>query len=140
MAAFLEYLEKKLISRAFHWRGLDAHDQVRVRDFVLTRWSESAEPYGLSVHHFDGGIELRAAEIEKGRAIREVSRDMGSDAVIAYLGDDQTDEDAFRAIRDHGLAVLVRGELRETDADIWLSPPDEMLAFLDGWMEALGVE
>ena len=55
------------------------------------------------------------------------------DAVCAYLGDDFTDEDAFRAIRPHGPGVLVREEPRKTEADLWLSRPHEVTAFLQRW-------
>jgi trehalose-6-phosphatase len=64
----------------------------------------------------------------------------------AFLGDDFTDEDGFRAIkaaRDEPrfagaalLSVLVRGEDRPTDADQRLRPPQELLAFLARWVEA----
>ena len=58
------------------------------------------------------------------------------DTVSAYLGDDLTDEDAFDAIKRKGLAVLVRKEERITRADIRLTPPEELLAFLDRWLSA----
>ena len=54
-------------------------------------------------------------------------------SAVAYLGDDITDEDAFRAVKPRGLGVLVRPELRETAADIWIRPPDELLSFLRHW-------
>jgi trehalose-6-phosphatase len=52
---------------------------------------------------------------------------------VAYLGDDLTDEDAFRALKGKGLSVLVRKESRTTEADCWLKPPDELLDFLKKW-------
>ena len=38
---------------------------------------------------------------------------VGAEAAVAYLGDDRTDEDAFAALRDRGLAVLVRSRRRD---------------------------
>jgi hypothetical protein len=32
--------------------------------------------------------------------------------------------------------VLVRPELRETEADVWLQPPRELVAFLKRWRAA----
>jgi trehalose-6-phosphatase len=55
---------------------------------------------------------------------------------VAYLGDDRTDEDAFKALAGRGLAVLVREELRPTAAAVWLRPPVELLDFLQRWMTA----
>jgi len=53
--------------------------------------------------------------------------------VAAYLGDDLTDEDAFKQLGQRGLKVLVRKVLRDTLADIWLEPPDELIWFLKKW-------
>jgi len=39
---------------------------------------------------------------------------MGRHSAIAYLGDDQTDEDAFEALHGQGLSVLVRSQYRPT--------------------------
>ena len=59
---------------------------------------------------------------------------MNQAAVAAYLGDDLTDEDAFKAIKGKGIGVLVREEPRKTAADIWIKPPDELLSFLSNWL------
>jgi trehalose-6-phosphatase len=65
-----------------------------------------------------------------------VLSETAGDGAIAYLGDDLTDEDAFAAVKPRGLAVLVRPELRETEADVWLQPPRELVAFLKRWRAA----
>ena len=57
------------------------------------------------------------------------------DALLAYLGDDATDEEAFRALTDTGLGVLVHTVLRATDAGLWLAPPGELLEFLQRWAQ-----
>ena len=67
--------------------------------------------------------------------VDEIAHEMG-DAPIAYLGDDRTDEDAFRALQGRGLTVLVRQELRPTSAELWLRPPDELMHFLNDWLSA----
>jgi hypothetical protein len=55
---------------------------------------------------------------------------------VAFLGDDQTDEEAFAAIGDRGLKVLVRNNLRPTRANVKLTPPHELVDFLDNWIDA----
>jgi trehalose-6-phosphatase len=59
---------------------------------------------------------------------------------IACLGDDRTDEDAFRALRDcsQAITVLVRPEWRETEAKAWIKPPLELLDFFDRWVDCCG--
>jgi trehalose 6-phosphate phosphatase len=51
-----------------------------------------------------------------------------------YLGDDVTDEDAFRALRDRGIGIFVGepGDLdRSTAATFTLRSPDEVGRFLN---------
>ena len=57
----------------------------------------------------------------------------GENSAVAYLGDDMTDEDAFQAVKARGLAVLVRPQFRPTAADVWLRPPEELVAFMQHW-------
>jgi trehalose-6-phosphatase len=68
--------------------------------------------------------------------VHAVLSETSADAAAAYLGDDITDEDAFRAIKPRGVAALVRPELRDTAADVWLQPPQELASFLQLWAVA----
>ena len=52
---------------------------------------------------------------------------------IDEIGDDLTDEDAFKAIKDNGLGILVRKKYRNSAADVWLQPPDQLMQFLNYW-------
>ena len=125
--------ERKPGCLALHLRGLDPNDAERRRREALDRFRRLAERSKLEVHEFDGGIELRVPGRDKGDAVRAVLRDADPETPVAYLGDDLTDEDAFRALEGRGLRVLVREELRPTAADVWLRPPEELLAFLRAW-------
>jgi trehalose-phosphatase len=126
-------VETKPGCRAAHWRGLPPDRADRARDVFREVWGGVAAEYGLALHDFDGGMELRVPGLDKGRAVRIVLREAGAGAQVAFLGDDLTDEDGFGELRGHGAAVLVRSEPRPSLADIWLRPPEELLAFLDAW-------
>ena len=119
---------------AIHWRGLDAAAATDIGNIVTENWALQARDSGLELHHFDGGIELRVPGRHKGDVVQTIRAEM-PDALLAYLGDDVTDEDAFRALADTGLGVLVRSALRETEAGLWLSPPGELLDFLQRWVQ-----
>lgn len=124
--------ELKPAGLAIHWRGLGAGAAAEISRLVTENWSRQARESGLELHHFDGGIELRVPGRNKGDVVTTIRAEM-PDALIACLGDDLTDEDAFRALTDNALGVLVRTTLRPTAAGLWLSPPHELLAFLHRW-------
>lgn len=127
-------VERKPAAIAFHWRGLSPTDTATYREMVLDAWSAVAGKHGLHVHEFDGGLELKAADITKAVAIHTLLHATPADTAAAYLGDDLTDEDAFEALAGHGLSVLVRKETRTTRADLRITPPEELLSFLDRWL------
>ncbi|KPJ84848.1 MAG: hypothetical protein AMS18_16575 [Gemmatimonas sp. SG8_17] len=52
------------------------------------------------------------------------------EVVPLYVGDDVTDEDAFAALRDRGLGILVAETPRETHATLSLRDTDEVGRFL----------
>lgn len=130
--------ERKPASVALHWRGLPEAAAGEMREEMVSFWEGLADRSRLALKPFDGGIELSVVGRDKGFAVRTILEELGSDAVVAYLGDDLTDEDAFAALGESGLSVLVRGELRETAADWWLEPPGELLNFLERWHAACG--
>jgi len=129
------YYEKKPTSLAFHWRGLDEDRVDFIRRKILHRWREASQKFGLVLHEFDGGMEIRVQGINKGVAVRTVLEEIEPNTTVAYLGDDLTDEDAFRAIKGKGLGVLVREKTRKSQADLHITPPGELLDFLDKWLE-----
>ena len=128
-----EGFERKPYGFAIHGRGVSGSELAAMRDDTLDRWSAEAAAAGLELLDFDGGFEFRPSGSHKGDVIRTTLAEMPPRAAVAYLGDDRTDEDAFEALSGRGAAVLVRGELRPTAADLWIRPPGELLDFLDRW-------
>ena len=127
--------EQKPVSIAIHWRGLSSVEQKRLASKIEAGWQPIADQYGLDIHPFDGGLELRCQGRDKGTAIREVLAHTDKGDVVAFLGDDLTDEDGFKEISGCGMGVLVRSDMRPTRADIQISPPEELLDFLKTWLE-----
>jgi trehalose-phosphatase len=129
-------LERKPFGLALHWRGMKPAEIEEIRAKVLEYLPHLVEGTGLCLHEFDGGLELRSPGITKGRVVETILAEMQGETISAYLGDDLTDEDAFGALKGRNLSVLVRDKLRETKADLWLRPPDELLDFLRRWETA----
>jgi trehalose 6-phosphate phosphatase len=131
-------MEMKPGAIAIHWRGLSATEKKAVEAKVRKLAEQLVNEYGLQMLPFDGGLEFRAPGKTKGDAVLAVLAECGKGVAAAYLGDDHTDENAFRAIKGRGLGVLVRPEPRPTLADVWLRPPDDLSKFLRDWLAACG--
>jgi trehalose-phosphatase len=131
-----ERIEVKLAAVAVHWRGLPASDALNIRTKAYRILKPLAVQPGLALSEFEEGLEIRLSSANKGDALRGLLSKLDPDVPVAYLGDDATDEDAFRVLNGRGLTVLVGPTRHFTAAQIWLKPPDELLQFLTDWIHA----
>jgi trehalose 6-phosphate phosphatase len=138
--------ERKPTGLAFHFSGTPETLKVRFRQTVEPVWRELGATYGIGVHRFDDGLELRLPGRTKGTVVatvlEEAKRNSGGRPVTAaFLGDNFTDENAFTELanrHDPGLlGILVRPEWRTTAAQAWIRPPEELLDLLKRWNEFL---
>jgi trehalose 6-phosphate phosphatase len=150
IAAVLKQAEKWLVAAnlislaeikpggiAIHWRGMPDAEIENVQSRVREGWNELSTFPGIKLVNFDAGLELRVAHPDKGDAVAAILENLDSQVPVAFLGDDLTDEDAFRVLAGRGLPVLVRPEYRETRASIWLKPPQELVRFLELWLSKI---
>jgi trehalose 6-phosphate phosphatase len=128
--------ERKPGSIAVHWRALEQTAAKELRGRIIVGWFPIADRANLKLLEFDGGVEMRIPDLDKGDAVRTVLEETGPSCPIAYLGDDITDERAFRALGSRGLGILVRPAFRKTSAQAWLKPPEELADFLSRWLVA----
>jgi alpha,alpha-trehalase len=79
-------------------------------------------------------IEIRPdIEWDKGKALHWIIREVGlreSDFTPIYIGDDLTDEDAYREIRDSGISIQVGDHGEKTYAHYALRDVEEVRQFL----------
>jgi trehalose 6-phosphate phosphatase len=130
--------EDKPNAAVMHWRGVPPQKAKRVEMKARQLFEPLAELDGLNLLEFEAGLELRVGR-DKGGAVEAILIEADQEAPVAYLGDDMTDEAAFRALKrvgDRGLSVLMRHKWRETEADVWLRPPEELKEFLLMWLKA----
>ncbi len=82
-------------------------------------------------------FELRPAKAwDKGRAVLWLlDHVMGADTQAVFLGDDVTDEDAFRQLEGRGIGIVGGEEQLLTHARYRLRDPDEVRAFLTALLE-----
>jgi trehalose-phosphatase len=70
-------------------------------------------------------------DFDKGKTIKELLHRFSPTKLLPfYLGDDQSDEDAFRAIHGQGIPVLVGPGSVPSAASYFLRDPSEVLEFL----------
>ena len=137
-AHYAPSLEWKPTSLAIHWRSLPPPEQKHLCYLSESLFHRHADGLQLELMPFQCGMEVRAANRNKGSVVAEVIAGATNSSIIAYLGDDTTDEDAFVALKDRGISCLVCPEPRESSAEFWITPPQELLQFPDRWIDATG--
>jgi trehalose 6-phosphate phosphatase len=70
-------------------------------------------------------FEIRPkADFNKGKAVQEILKGFPAGAVLPiYFGDDDTDEDAFRILRNRGVTVFVGLDWQRSGANYYLEHP-----------------
>ncbi|SFB94359.1 trehalose 6-phosphate phosphatase [Halobiforma haloterrestris] len=74
----------------------------------------------------------------KGNAVALIAADAPADAVPIYVGDDVTDESAFRTVLPEGIAVRV-GDSAPSAASCRVEDPDDVTTFLQ-WLGTAGID
>ena len=69
-------------------------------------------------------------DFNKGKAVREILKGTTENLLPIYLGDDQTDEDAFREVKNRGITVFVGSGGHISEAEYFLQDPAEVQVFL----------
>ncbi len=137
--AFGGLFEDKPNAVVMHWRGHSQRQAKSIEQKTRSLLEPAAQVIGLSLLDFEAGIELRAGR-DKGGAVQAIVEQAEPDTPVTYLGDDLTDESAFCAINQKPnahLSILMRKEWRETAAEVWLQPPEQLRWFLRRWEMAL---
>lgn len=129
-------LERKRFSIAVHHRLVSEGDVPGVEEAVArtaSRHPELRRGYGKKVYELQPRVDWH-----KGRAVNwllEALELEPSRNFPIYLGDDTTDEDAFRALRGKGIGVVVRDERRPTAAHFALDTVEDVQRFLEALAE-----
>jgi trehalose 6-phosphate phosphatase len=134
-------LEDKGPIHAIHWRGAPDTAKAEARAAEIAAEAEAA---GLDVRTGRLVVELRPkVPVDKGSAVRRLVEGAGASGAL-YAGDDRTDLDGFRALRE----LAAEGTLRtvvcvgvasdegpeeiQREADVVVSSPEEMAELLRG--------
>lgn len=126
-------LEVKPSSVALHTRGLSEREARRAEEEVGALWREISRGSGLKLTRFNRGLELCAPGWDKGKALEGILAREPAGTFCVYIGDDLTDEDAFRVVRGPGLGIKVGGARVPTNAAGSLPDVPAVRSFLQAW-------
>jgi alpha,alpha-trehalase len=124
-------IERKRFSIAAHYRNVNESDFPKLErtvSEVAARHRKLRRIDGKKVYELLPNIEW-----DKGKAMLWLLEILGLEHPKArpiYIGDDRTDEDAFRALEQHGVGILVSEEPTPTAARYSLRDPAEVERFL----------
>jgi trehalose 6-phosphate phosphatase len=126
-------LETKIASLAIHTRGLEPASAIAIKEEIFAGWAERAPHFDLECRCFNGGIEIRCIGWNKGNALKSLLDLQPENALAVYIGDDDTDEDAFTEIRKRGIGIKVGESSRPTAARSILPDCLAVATFLQTW-------
>ncbi|XP_042056925.1 probable trehalose-phosphate phosphatase D [Salvia splendens] len=127
-------VENNRFCLSVHYRCVEEKKWVELADQVKLVIKDYSQ---LRLNHGRKVFEIRPTiKWDKGNAVEFLLESLGydesSDVLPIYIGDDRTDEDAFRVLRerDQGLGILVSKAPKETNASYTLQEPTEVMHFL----------
>jgi trehalose-phosphatase len=129
-------VEPKGFTVAVHYRMVAEGDLAQVESVVSGTVEARPE---LRLAHGKKVYEIRPElDWDKGKAVLWLLEALGlsgPEVLPLYLGDDVTDEDAFRALGTRGVGILVSTAPRPSAANYQLQDPREVTAFLEKLLE-----
>jgi len=131
-------IEEKKFSVAVHYRLSDPQEVPGIQKIVEEIVGRN---HSLRLMHGKKVFEiLPAIPWNKGRAVRWIMQALKlswEDSNVIYIGDDTTDEDAFRVVRTRGAGILVAAQAKISSADYRLNSPDEVKKLFDELIQSL---
>jgi len=123
-------VEKKNLSFTLHYRMASKENKVLVRHIFHRTITEEFSGHAFKVIKGKQVLELAPDVLwDKGRAALFILQKFGTDYLPVYVGDDLTDEAAFKALKGKGITVRV-GSSKKTEAQYYLKDHREILHFL----------
>ncbi len=124
-------IERKHFSIATHYRNVQDTEQEQVKNTIIALSSQFPE---LQIGLGKKVVEMRPRLAwDKGRALLwlvDMLHETPTDTYCIYIGDDITDEDAFKVLGSDGSGIVVRDENRPTFAKYALENTIEVQSFL----------
>ncbi len=123
-------LEDKRYALALHYRLAQSQDTWAIEEFLAAVRAYQRKGITLEVIHGKKVIEVRPVGSSKGRAVQFLLAGEHANTFPIYIGDDLTDEEAFTALSERGITILVADPPQASAARYYLNNPPEVLRFL----------
>ncbi len=127
------YLENKELTLALHYRLLPTKKARLLREAFITTVRTLDKKKMLETMNGAKVLEARPKGWNKGKAVElyMIRHEKRKNILPIYIGDDITDEDAFRGLKKKGITIhVVNTSKRKTAARYWVNNPDEVFSFL----------
>lgn len=121
------FVEEKEYSLSWHFRMADPEQYQERRKELLDTLINFTANIDVQVIQGDKVVEVRNTGIDKGTAVALLTSRTNYDFILA-IGDDRTDEDMFKEIRENGFAIKVG--FSESIAPYRLKSHKEVINFL----------
>jgi len=125
-------LEDKGFTLSLHYRLVKAGDILKVKDILFKLYKEKHFNKNIRINHGKKVFEIKPRFAwNKGKAVSYLLSKLKDRRrfLPIYIGDDTTDEDAFRALKSNGITVCV-GKNKKSNARYCLNNTGEVLQFL----------
>ena len=125
-------IEDKRLTITVHYRLVKKGDLARLKDIFEKICAPYISKNRMKVSSGKKSWEIRPpVDWNKGNAVKRILADFRSEKVFPiYMGDDLTDEDAFRALKKVGLAVFIGKPPAKTNAEYNLRSVSGVRRFL----------
>ncbi len=126
-------VENKGLTASVHYRLVSKKDFPELKRI----FEETAKPYfeagEIKVTRGKKVFEIRPnVDWDKGRAVLWMMDALElKDSFSIYVGDDKTDEDAFLALQNKGIGILVSERAKKSNAKYFLKDASDVKAFLE---------
>ncbi len=123
-------VENKGLTASIHYRLVDRRETPRLIEVVKEKLSPYIEEGKVRITEGKKVIEIRPpVDWDKGKAVKWILRRGGFKGTMpVYIGDDETDRDAFKVLKGCGISIVVGH--RWQDTDYFLKGQDEVSGFL----------
>ena len=124
------FVEEKHFSLTWHYRNVETNTGF-IHSRELIRLLENvAQSYNLRIIDGKKVVEIVTAEIDKGKAVRQLIEPNDYDGILC-IGDDETDEDMFRYLKKYENAVTIKVGKEKTFAKYRLETVEEVILLLE---------